>query len=150
VTIYLIMGLGLALFLLGAREAGSMTFTCRRPEPGQINCHQERSIWFGLVKLSESEFNRVQEARLQRLQGGTLYVLLITAGGEIPLYDFPTEQMPDLNAFINSAAPTLLLEQGRWLTALVVWFVGGLLIGAARLAVWIFNFQAPATRTRRA
>jgi hypothetical protein len=55
-------------------------------------------------------------------------------------YDFPPEQMPDLNTFINSTEPTLLVQQGRWVAVLLLWLVGGLLIGAV---VWRCGFSNP-------
>jgi hypothetical protein len=137
--IYLTMALGLILCFVGVRDAGSTILTCHRLEPGQINCHQEKTIWLGWVKLSEIELNRVQQIKLQRLKGGTTYPLLVTATGETPLYDFGPTQISDLNNFINSTEPSLLLRQSRWGTMLVEWFIGGLLIGAGRLSLWVFN-----------
>src|SRR5262245_43417462 len=126
--IYLVMALGVGCLLLGMREAGAGTLACRRPEPGQVNCHQQRSTWFGLVTLSETDFNRVQKARFERTTKGSPYVVLVTADGETELGDFPPEQTSDLNAFLDSTEPTLVVRQSRWVGVLVLWLVGGLLI----------------------
>ena len=149
VTIYFIMGLGIAFFIIGIREAGTTTLMCRRPEPGQINCHQERSIWFGLVTLSDADFNRVQKVRLQRTDKGTLYARLITASGETSLYDFPQDQMSDLKAFINSTEPALLVQQSRWVNVLVAWLIGGLLTGGGGLVLRIFKVDRAETGVLR-
>ncbi len=137
--IYLVMALGFILCLAGVREAGSTRLTCQRLEPGQINCHQEKTIWLGWVTLSRLEINRVQDVKPQRLKSAATYPLLVTAGGETPLYDFGPTETSALTAFINSTEPALLLQQSRWGTMLIEWFIGGLLVGASRLSLWIFN-----------
>jgi hypothetical protein len=73
------------------------------------------------------------------VNGNTTYLLLDTATGEMPLYDFGPAHLSDLDTFINSTEPLLLLRQSRWATLLVEWFAGGLLLVAGRLSLWIFN-----------
>jgi hypothetical protein len=137
--IYIAMALGLILLVVGVRDAGSTLLTCQRLEPGQINCRQEKYIWSGWVKLSEFKFDRVLGVKIRRVNGNTTYLLLDTATGEMPLYDFGPAHLSDLDTFINSTEPLLLLRQSRWATLLVEWFAGGLLLVAGRLSLWIFN-----------
>lgn len=116
---FILLGLGLG-YLLGQRYA----LTCTRPEPAYVDCQLERTL-LGYPVGSRS-LPRVSRAYLdvsESSDGDTYRVVLVTAGGEVPLTGYYSSQwapqwqaVRELEAFLagsETSTTTVYTGTGR-------------------------------------
>ena len=78
-------------------EIGITQLTCQRPEPQQVSCELTQSKFLGLVKGPQTNYKQVQTAKFNQSAGidsdgnstEDNWVSLMTADGEIPLFEDP-------------------------------------------------------------
>ncbi len=149
-SILFLIALGTLPLLFVFYDLGTTTLSCQRLESNQVNCNNNKSRFFSLIKLPPTSLKEVFQAKFKvettKAPSGAKeernFVTLTTLEGEVDTFKGNATEMRELvtqiNSFLQSNEPSLIVEhKTRWFWSRKLLPLGIYLIIWEGAIVWI-------------
>jgi hypothetical protein len=131
---FVLLGLAIGCLIGGLYTWNKLTFTCQRLEPGHIDCQRSLYVWLGQVKDTEQLFNQLQGAR--QINGEEVFLEAAPDDSDF-LYGFGPDTAEQIDRFIDSDEPALLIERsGSFFFPAIFFYMGLVALALAVSGLW--------------
>lgn len=132
-------------------EVGTVTLTCRRVEPLQVQCQESRTHLFGLQTSTSLTMDWVSQSRVdsetRTIDGDTIttyWLTLVTRNGDVRSSLFqPQDAFAQLQTFLHSTESRLTLQQTNHLSSLGLIFAWSVATGILSLGLIMLTLSIP-------